>query len=244
MLFHQFIGNLSAKKTIVFIHQGLGCSAMWDWYPKQLCESLNVRGLLFDRNGFGKSGEFVPERDNNFLHRDTHELKALIDEVIDTDQELMLYGHSEGGTIALLYAAYYPQTIKWVITEAAHAFVEESTIRGIQDAIRPFEEGKLNGLEKYHGAKYKDVFMAWHDIWLNPDFKSWNILKELENISIPVLLMHGCDDQYGSVQQVKKIAQVLKGKTEEHLITDCGHLPFKEQTQFVQQTVEDFIHGI
>ena len=217
---------------------------MWDWYPKAICEATNSCGLVYDREGFGQSGNHVPPRDIDFLHQGATELEKLINSVVDPGRKLILYGHSEGGSIALIYAARNPDRISGIVTEAAHCFVEECTIKGIQEAKRPFEEGKLDGLEKYQGEKFRELFWAWYNIWVNPKFKDWNILKEIKKINCPALFMHGLTDQYGSTRQLEELQKHFGGDCETVEIESCGHLPFKEQTTFVQSKATEFINGV
>lgn len=244
MLFHRFIGSTDSERLIVFVHQGLGCSAMWQEYTETICEKTGTRGLVYDRNGFGQSGETVPPRKIDFLHQEARELAELIESVVDEKQRLILYGHSEGSSIALIYASRQAERIQGIITEAAHCFVEECTVEGIAEAKKPFEEGKLDGLEKYHGSKFREVFLAWYTIWMDPEFKSWTIFDELKKIPCPALFLHGENDQYGSTKQLDELAKHYGGDCQTIRIPDCGHFPFKEKNHFVTQKTSEFIHGI
>jgi pimeloyl-ACP methyl ester carboxylesterase len=167
------VGNTTSDTTIIFLHEGLGCIEMWRDYPKQLCIDLGVRGIVYDRAGYGKSIGSLLNRTNKYLHEAADELAELITEL--KIQNPILYGHSDGGSIALIYAANHPDKVKAVITEAAHVFNETGTIKGVREARPWMEEGKMEGLRKYHGDRYQEVFYAWNDIWLDDSFMDWDI---------------------------------------------------------------------
>ncbi len=239
MLNYKFVGHLKSDTLIVFLHEGLGCIEMWKDYPHKLCQQLNVKGLVYDRAGYGKSKGDLSNRKANYLHLAAEELHQLLSELHLLNHQIILYGHSDGGSIALIYTSLYPQNIKAIITEAAHVFVEEETIEGIKPAIKAFEQGKLNGLKKYH-INYKDVFNAWVNIWLHPSFKNWNIEEEIKSIISPQLIIQGEDDQYGTIKQMESIAKHTKGKTIIFTPNNCGHAPYKEKQKDVIQEVERF----
>ena len=241
MLNHKFVGNHKSSTCIIFLHEGLGCIEMWKSYPAQLCNQLNVQGLVYDRAGYGKSKGDLTKRHANYLHMGADELFDLIHALKIENKSILLYGHSDGGSIALLFVAKYPQLCKLLITEAAHVFVEQVTLDGIKPAKKAFIEGKMNGLQKYHGEKFKEVFYAWVDIWNHPTFLNWNIENELQNIVCPQLIIQGVDDQYGTLKQVESINRNTKGKTSIFTPEKCGHSPFKEQTKIVLNEVIQFI---
>jgi pimeloyl-ACP methyl ester carboxylesterase len=241
MLHHKFVGNLSSKTIIVFLHEGLGCIEMWKNYPQKLCTFLNIKGLIYDRAGYGKSNGDLTKRQANYLHLAADELHQLLTSLQLLNHKIILYGHSDGGSIALIYASKYPQNINSIITEAAHIFVEKETIAGIKPAIKAFKTGKLDGLKKYHGSNYKNVFNAWANIWNHPSFKNWNIEKEITNIICPQLIIQGKNDQYGTLKQVENIAQHTKGQTITFIPENCGHSPYKEIEKDVFDKVISFI---
>ena len=182
MLHHRFIGNSKAKNLIIFLHEGLGCIEMWKSFPQKVVDTLNCFGLVYDRAGYGKSGGSLVNRDIDYLHKAAEELQEFINELNLDQYDISLYGHSDGGSIALIYAGNHPKKLKYVITEAAHAFVEQVTLDGVKEAIQPFKAGKLNGLRKFHGDRFEEVFWAWNNIWLDPRFEPWNILEEVKRI--------------------------------------------------------------
>jgi len=170
--------------------------------------------------------------------------RGLIYDLKLENKEIILYGHSDGGSIALIYASKYPNQVKSVITEAAHVFVEDVTLAGIAPAKEAFLQGKLDGLKKYHGNHYVEVFNAWVDIWNDPDFRDWNIEAELKQITCLQLVIQGVNDEYGTLKQVESIANHTKGQSTRFTPDNCGHAPFKELTTEVLKEVEAFVKNI
>lgn len=232
------VGNRDSEDCIIFLHEGLGCIEMWKSYPENLCKQLNFRGFIYDRAGYGKSPGSLLDRNADYLHRAAIELSQFIDH-LQLDQ-VHLYGHSDGGSVALIYAGSEPTKVKSLITEAAHIFNEPETIAGVK-AARPFLlEGKMDGLKKYHGERYQEVFFAWNDIWLDASFENWNIEEIANNITCPLLVIQGKNDQYGTLAQVKAICKTNPKMARSLIPENCGHAPFKEQTQIVLNEVLNF----
>jgi len=239
---YKYIQSNHSKSTIIiFLHEGLGCVEMWGAYPELVCSELKCNGLVYDRAGYGKSDGDLNDRKSNYLHLAADELFDLIQYLKLQSQNIILYGHSDGGSIGLIFASKYPQLCMAVITEAAHVFVEDVTLKGIKPAVKAYENGKLNGLKKYHGHKFNDVFYAWVNIWNHSSFKNWNIENEIKSIICPQLIIQGIDDQYGTLSQVVSIANHTKGNTTTFTPKECGHSPFKEKTKEVLKEVIDFL---
>lgn len=236
------VGDQSSSTCIIFLHEGLGCIEMWKDYPETLCNALNVRGIIYDRAGYGHSPGSLEGRTKEYLHDAANELAQFIDHFnIDSP---ILYGHSDGGSIALIYAGTYPDKVKALITEAAHVFNEPETIKGVLEARPWFDEGKMEGLRKYHGDRYKEVFFAWNDIWIDESFKDWNITDLLPNIICDQIIIQGEDDQYGTLLQVETIKSLTRGSTTTLTPEKCGHAPFKEQKEIVLKEAKKFLNDI
>jgi pimeloyl-ACP methyl ester carboxylesterase len=236
---HLFIGNSAAKNILVFLHEGLGSIAQWKAFPELVCKATNSYGLVYDRSGYGKSEGSLVNRKTDYLEQGAIELEQLIDILVPSTYNIFLYGHSDGGSIALIYAANHPSKVKGLITEAAHVFVEKTTIEGVRAALPYFEQGKFDGLKKYHGNRFKEVFLAWNNIWLDPAFKTWNISALLPNITCPQLIIQGEDDQYGTLKQVKTISDLTVGTSTVFTPKNCNHAPHKEN---VKETLIQVIH--
>ena len=231
----------AAKKTIVFLHEGLGCIGFWKDFPDALCARLGLPGLLYDRWGYGASDPFDRPRTKDYL---ADEAFFSLPEVLAAAgiERPILVGHSDGASIALLYAAAFPDKPLAVVSEAAHVFVEEEALAGIRLAIQAFESGDLaRRLERHHGEKTKKVFEAWADTWLSPGFRDWNIEAALPHIRAPLLLLQGAEDEYGTAAQVEAIEKGASGPVESHLLPGCGHVPHHQARERVLDLMTDFL---
>jgi len=228
---HQDMAN--SHTVILFLHEALGSIRQWKDFPEKLCETLNLPGLVYERQGHGKSAPLMQKRTSNYLHQYAlEELPAFLDS-INERRKLLLVGHSDGGTIALLFASKFPDRVAGICTMAAHVINETETIAGIEPAVKAYELGKLNGLKKYHGDKTKALFFAWADIWRDPSFQNWNICDEIGKCEAPALFIQGADDQYGTAKQITLIEANYSGTSTSELISNCGHHPHLEQPENV-----------
>lgn len=238
--YHRIDGD-PHRPCLVFLHEGLGCAAMWKKFPEQLCRRTGCAGLVYDRLGYGKSSPLRNERQLGYLHEYAlEELPEVLTAVIP-DRPYILIGHSDGASIALIHAAQAPSGLRGVITEAAHVFVEAITIEGIKAAEQGWRQGKFKGLAKYHGAGAETVFKAWAGTWLAHWFREWNIENLLAGIVAPLLVIQGADDQYGSIRQVEAIVAGSSSSARRQIIKDCGHAPHLEAPAVVLQLMADFI---
>lgn len=242
-LHYELIEGDARKPLLVFLHEGLGCGAMWKGFPQRLCAATDCAGLVYDRAGYGQSAPASAPRSIHYLHQYAlQELPAVLQRVAP-GREHIVVGHSDGGSIALIYAAGRPAALLAVVTAAAHVFVEDITLDGIREAVQAHAAGKLRGLARYHGEKAGQVFAAWADTWLAPPFKHWNIEYLLPAIACPVLALQGSDDQYGSGAQLDAIERAVPG-ARQLLLPACGHSPHLEQPEAAAQAMADFINSL
>ncbi|WP_339886737.1 alpha/beta hydrolase [uncultured Flavobacterium sp.] len=229
------------RPTIVFLHDSLGCIALWRDFPIKLGEITQCNVLIYDRQGYGKSCGFsYDQRENTYMEDEADILNDLLD-FWKLDQ-VILFGHSDGGSIALLMAAKYPERVLGIITEGAHVFVEDITIKGIKEAIQLYETSDLKvKLEKYHGSNADAMFWAWATTWNKPDFISWNIEQFLLAIQCPSLIIQGEKDEYGTLKQVESILEQVNGRTQKYIIPEIGHTPHKETPVKVLLKTSTFI---
>jgi pimeloyl-ACP methyl ester carboxylesterase len=246
--FTKFISptqNILPQATLVFLHEGLGSIAHWKDFPQQLCKATGYGGFLYDRSGYGKSDLLTNPRPLDYLEREAlNILPAILEQ--NRISNPILIGHSDGGTIALLFAAKFPEMVRGVITEAAHVFVEEITLQGIKDSLKAFSEDKelKAKLVKYQGKHAYQIISDWKNIWLSSEFRDWNIEKNLSNITCPVFVMQGENDDYGSPAQVDAIANQVSGFSQKLIISDCGHRPHHQAREIVLQEMTQFIKRI
>lgn len=232
------------RPTIIFLHDSLGCVELWRDFPIVLGNATNCNVLVYDRQGYGKSAPFTTTaRNNSYLEMEADILCLLIEQC--GIHHAILFGHSDGGSIALITAAKYPSHIIGVVTEGAHIFVEEITLNGIREAVQTYHTTNLKErLQKYHGDKTDAVFEAWTNTWLSDTFKSWNIEHFLPQIQCPVLVIQGEADAYGSIAQVNGIAAQVAGDAHKLLIPSTGHTPHREASDIVLQRASAFIQDL
>lgn len=229
---------------IIFLHDSLGCIRLWRDFPQQVAALTGQAVYLYDRQGYGQSQPFSTQyRELDYMHREADTLIDFMD-ACGLDKAV-LFGHSDGGSIALLAAAKYPQRIQAIITEGAHIFVEDITLSGIREAVVQYSTTALpQKLAKYHGDNTDPVFHAWADTWLRPDFRNWNIEDCLHDIFCPTLVLQGEEDEYGSPMQVQRIQEQVSGQVETWLIPGARHTPHKEQPAAVLQRCVSFLKAL
>lgn len=231
----------SENTFLLFLHEALGSIGQWKNFPQALCEHLQLSGIVYERQGHGKSSPFTKQRDHRYLHKYAlEELPAFI-EVVAKGKDIILVGHSDGGSIALLYAHQFPKKVQGIITMAAHVINEPETIAGIDPAVKAYEAGKLKGLHKYHGNKTEKLFYAWADTWRSDEFKTWNICDEIGSEQIPGIFIQGADDQYGTIKQLELILDKFKAPSKYSVVDNCGHHPHLEQTNEVISQIQKWI---
>jgi len=233
-------------ELLVFLHEGLGCVAMWKDWPARVCAATGSRGLVFSRYGYGQSTPRADglKRSPDYMHVEARDaLPALFRALSLEHEKPVLVGHSDGGSIALLYAAMYPERVKGIAVAAPHIFVEEITLAGIRAAREVYLSTDLpQKLGRYHRDP-DSVFWSWNDIWLMPEFRSWNIESYVSRIRCPILAIQGEDDEYGTLEQIRGI-QRLAAQTELCILPACGHSPQRDQPAAVTAALADFIRRL
>jgi pimeloyl-ACP methyl ester carboxylesterase len=237
---YEWVGDAGSQHpTVVFLHEGLGSVAMWKDFPERFCADNGFRGLVFSRHGYGQSTPKPADEHwtPDFMHQQAHEvLPALFAHLqIETP---WLFGHSDGGSIALLHAARFDVT--GIVVVAPHIKVEDVSIASIEQAREAYATTDLRArLARYH-ADPDSAFRGWNDAWLSPAFRDWNIEDELATIRCPVLAVQGEDDEYGTLAQIRGIKAKLP-KTRLLVIAKCGHSPHRDQPALLAQEASRFI---
>ena len=238
---YEWVGAAGAAPVMVFLHEGLGSVAMWRDFPARLCEASGLRGLVYSRPGYGKStprpqGEhWLPD----FMHRQARDVLPALLRELDVERP-WLFGHSDGGSIALLHAAAFPQALRGAIVLAPHILVEDVSVTSIQKAREVYLATDLKQkLGRYHDDA-DSAFWGWNDVWLSPAFRDWSIEEEIRAIRCPVLAIQGLDDEYGTLEQIRGIARrVPQARLLE--LPQCGHSPHKDQPEKVIAAVREFV---
>ncbi len=219
--------------VMVFLHEGLGSVAMWRDFPARLCAAAGARGLVYSRPGYGRSTPRPAHQrwQPDFMHRQAREVLPALLQTLGVRQP-WLFGHSDGGSIALLHAAAFPDAVRAAIVLAPHILVEEVSVRSITQAREAYLQTDLKQrLARYHDD-VDSAFRGWNDIWLDPAFRDWTIAEEIAAITCPVLAIQGVDDEYGTLEQIRGIqrrvpqAQLLE-------LPRCGHSPHRDQPEAV-----------
>jgi pimeloyl-ACP methyl ester carboxylesterase len=224
---------------IVMVHQGLGSLALWKDFPQQLADATRRRVLAYSRLGYGRSDPLPGPRGVDFMHAEALEiLPQLLDSLGVHDP--VLFGHSEGGSIALIHAARAHRPIAGVIALAPHVFVERYGLDSIAAARRAYLDGDLRAkLARYHDD-VESAFWGWNDIWLHPDFAAWNIEALLPEITCPVLTIQGMDDEYGTMEQIDRLERGVRRARRLELAA-CAHSPHRDQPEAVLTAVAKFL---
>ena len=229
---------------IVFLHEGLGSVAMWKDFPQRVCAATGCNGLVYSRPGYGQSTPRPAHEhwDTDFMHQQAHEVLPALLQALRIDplvRPLILLGHSDGGSIALLYAARFPGHVQACIVMAPHTFVEPMCVAAIEEARQAYLSTPLpQRLGRYH-ADADSAFWGWNTIWLKPEFLQWNIDAEVAHINKPILAIQGVDDEYGTLEQVERLARNTP-HTQVLALPQCGHSPHRDQEDAVVKAVAGF----
>jgi pimeloyl-ACP methyl ester carboxylesterase len=219
-------------QTLVFLHEGLGSLSMWRDFPERLCRALGCRGLVYSRPGYGRSTPRpAAERWNpDFMHRQAFEVLPALLQALDVSAPYALFGHSDGGSIALLHAARFPQRVSQAVVLAPHILVEDLSVASIEKARVAYETTDLRQRLARHHDDPDSAFHGWNDIWLDARFRGWNITPEIGTIACPLLAVQGLDDEYGTLAQIRGIRERLP-QTQLLELPACGHSPHRDQPE-------------
>ena len=247
-IYYEFISSdlrNNDKPLLIFLHHGVGSVRQWGDFPLLLSKSLQYPGLLYDRYGYGKSEGLKMSREPDYLNHEGLVVLPELIEKLEIKSKIILVGHSDGGSIALIYASLAPNNLSEIIVEAPHIFVDDYSRNGVKNTVDEFKTTTLKrGLRRYHGDNVDSMFYGWSDIWLSEKFREWNIEKMLSGIKAPLLVIQGDKDEYGTLSQVEAIERPLKGKMGATIIKNCGHSPHSEYKNEVLELMRNFILNI
>jgi pimeloyl-ACP methyl ester carboxylesterase len=230
------------KPIIVMLHEGLGSVSMWKDFPEQIANSTGCGVLVYSRYGHGKSERLAEKRGAEFMH---HEARVVLPELLERFEirTPILLGHSDGGSICIIYAATAVRKPRAMILEAPHVFVEDLSVSSITKIRAMYQATDLpKQLGRYHDH-VDETFWGWNDIWLDPRFRRWNIEECLKNITCPVLVIQGEHDEYGTLAQVEAIIRHLPG-AETLVLQECGHSPHREKPEKTLTAITKFVQGV
>ncbi len=230
------------RATIVLLHEGLGSVSLWRDFPQRLRERTRCTVVAYSRYGYGTSDVLREPREPDYMH---HEAQVVLPQLLDAlgVSRPILFGHSDGASIALIYAGTHANGARALVLEAPHVFVEDLSIRSIAAAKRAFATTDLPARLARHHADAAATFAGWNDVWLDPRFRDWNIEDEAARVRVPVLLIQGERDEYGTTAQLDAIAARVPG-CETVLVAGAGHSVHRDAPGAVLDRVAAFVERV
>ena len=229
--------------ALVFLHEGLGSIALWRSFPDDVRRAAGGRELLvYSRQGYGHSAPASGPRPVSYMHDEAEEVLPALLGLVGLERPILV-GHSDGASIALLYAGA-GRSVRALVLLAPHVFVEDRSIEGIEAARRAYREGDLATRLARHHDDPDATFRGWNDVWLSPEFRSWNIEDRLPAVTCPVLLVQGDADPYGSVAQLDAIERGVDGPCRRVVLSGVGHAPHAEAPAETLALVGEFVAGL
>ncbi len=230
--------------TLVFLHEGLGCRALWRDFPGRIAAANRLGALVYSRAGYGASDPIELPRPLSY-HRQEG-LQVLPEVVAQMGLGAhVLVGHSDGASIAIVYAGRGSAPgLRALVLIAPHVFNEPQVSRSIAAAREAYQQGDLAvRLRRWHGANTDCAFRGWSEAWLDPHFERWNLEEYLPSVRVPVLVIRGENDEYGTPAQVRAIERKSGGPVEVVLVPDCGHEPQRDRPALTDQAIVRFLRS-
>lgn len=234
------------RDLVVFLHEGLGSIGQWKDFPKKLSEKLQLPALVYERVGYGKSDYWQGPISSKFLHFEALVILPQLIEKLGFANSIIIFGHSDGGTIGLIQASQPMPQLLGAIIEAPHVLLEDHSLSGIKLARRMLDKPDLiRALNRYQGGRAAQLIDAWTSHWLKADTNDWEAIEQLKRIEIPLLLIQGDNDEFGTFAQLDAIEKYAKSKII-HIekLSDCGHMPHIQHQEKVINRTQNFINNI
>jgi pimeloyl-ACP methyl ester carboxylesterase len=230
---------VSDPRTIIMLHEGLGSVALWKQFPQQVADTVGMRVVAYSRFGYGRSDAPPTYGVLELQEREALDVLPAFLRALQIERPI-LFGHSDGASISLIYAGHAPTDVSALILMAPHVFVEDICITNIAAARRAYLETNLREkLAPYHDDPDR-AFWLWNTIWLDPSFRTWNIDSYLPSIACPTLAIQGYDDEYGTMEQLDRIAREVRTVTLLKL-KHCRHSPHRDQPESVLAALRQFL---
>lgn len=230
----------SEAATLVLLHEGLGCIQLWRDFPKALAEATGLGVFVYSRAGYGRSDPADLPRPLDYMTREALDSLPEVLNAIAVERAILV-GHSDGATIAAIYAGSVADyRVRGLVLMAPHFFTEDAGLAEIAKARTAFETGDLrSSLAKYHDDP-DNTFRGWNDSWLHPNFKAWNVSDVIDHLRIPTLAIQGVDDQYGTIAQIEELESRAYSPVDSLIVPDCRHAPFLDQPKVVTEAIADY----
>lgn len=228
------------SQTIVMLHEGLGCVALWRDFPQQVAQATGMGVFVYSRQGYGQSDATDLPRPIDFM---THEALDVLPQILNHMgyQRGILLGHSDGATISTIYAgSVQDHRIRGLILMAPHFFTEPDGLAEIAKSTAAFETGGLRErMQKYH-RDADGAFYGWNKVWLDPAFAGWDVTEVIDFLRIPVLAIQGRDDQFGTLAQIQEIDDRSYAPVDIEILHDCKHAPHQDQPKRTLAVISEF----
>jgi pimeloyl-ACP methyl ester carboxylesterase len=239
---YRFVGPQPDKApTLVLLHEGLGCVGLWNDFPEKLSTATGTGVFVYSRAGYGKSSPVKLPRPLSYMHDEARETLPRVLDAIGFQRGLLI-GHSDGASIAAIYAgSHQDHRVGGLVLIAPHFFTEDPGIASIVEARRAYETGDLRArLARWHDD-VDNAFKGWNGAWLDPDFRKWDITEFLAYIRVPVLIVQGEDDQYGTITQIEAAQQECYCPVEVTVLPGARHSPQRESPEVTLATIAEFV---
>lgn len=237
-IYYKKISPKKATNTLILLHDSLGCTVLWRDWLDLLAQELNITVVSYDRRGYGKSDNYTIPRPINYLEQEAEILDELIQQL--ELKNVHLFGFSDGASVATIYAGMFPNKIHSLTIEGVHVLLEEVTLEGVRQAKKTLKTTQIaKVLEKYHGDKVMDLYLAWTETWLAEKHQTWNIEHFIPEIKVPILLIQGEFDEFGSSAQMD--AFDVANQVEKYWVNGAGHTAHKENKDEVLKKITSFI---
>ena len=231
--------------TLVLLHEGLGCVSMWRDFPEELGARTGYGVLVYSRAGYGKSDPVPLPRPLGYMHNEAFDV---LPHVLDQAgvKKTILVGHSDGASIATIYAGGRQDfRVRGLVLMAPHFFVEDISVESIEAAKAAYDSGDLRApLARHHGDNVDVTFRGWNDAWLDPGFRDWRIDDYVAHVRVPILIVQGKDDQYGTLAQVRLAETDAYCPVETAILDRCGHAPQIDRPEATLEAIADFVHRV
>jgi pimeloyl-ACP methyl ester carboxylesterase len=222
--------------TFVMLHEGLGSLSLWKDFPARLARTTGSRIIVYSRHGYGRSARLTAPRTVRYMHDEALIVLPRFLNALEVENPI-LFGHSDGGSIALIYAGGSGRSVAGIVALAPHVVVEDISVRSIEAAKVTYRTTNMRErLARYHDD-VEGAFWGWNDIWLHPAFRAWNIEEYLPDISCPILAVQGEQDEYGTMQQIERLTHGAAGRVERLILPNCGHSPHRDHPDAVLAAV-------
>lgn len=233
-------GRRAGAATLIFLHEGLGSLGLWRDFPALLAERTGCAAVVYSRYGNGFSEVLHEPRPARYMHDEALVTLPALLSVLGLN-DVVLFGHSDGASIAIVFAAEHPGVVRGMVLEAPHLFVEDLSVSSIAAIRQEYAQGTLRERMARRHADADRTFYGWNDVWLSPEFRSWGVEPEASRVQSPSLAMQGIGDEYGTLAQVEALARLSRGPVDCLTLAACGHAPHRDRAALVLETAATWI---